>query len=209
MQVDRDLVDPADRSRRPAGERHVHGRAPATAGPSDLHALPDGAASTRSIVLGYRDALGVGDADARTLLTLLTLRMIWPAGDPDQVRIVAELLDQRNLVHAAPVGIDDLIVSDALASLMMAQLSEQPGAARDLRRPVRPRGRRRRARPAPLLAGPAPVRFEEVVAAGAAQHRSVFGYRLGALTDEVVMNPPKSSVVALGDGDDVILLEMH
>src|SRR3546814_1425183 len=50
--------------------------------------------------------------------------MIWPAEAADPVRIVAELLDQRNLVLAAPAGVDDLIVSNALSSLLMAQLSE-------------------------------------------------------------------------------------
>src|SRR3546814_6094436 len=90
----------------------------------DLGALAGTVSPQQVIVLGYRDVLSVDDADARTLLTLLGLRMIWPAEAADPVRIVAELLDQRNLVLAAPAGVDDLIVSNALSSLLMAQLSE-------------------------------------------------------------------------------------
>ena len=60
-------------------------------GPEDLTSRLEGATPQQVIVLGYRDALSVDEADARTLLTLITLRMVWPSGDPDHVRIVAEL----------------------------------------------------------------------------------------------------------------------
>src|SRR3546814_2385100 len=82
---------------------------------ADLVALAATVSPQQVIVLGYRDVLSVDDADARTLLTLLGLRMIWPAAAADPVRIVAELLDQRNLVLAAPPGVDPMTVSHPLA----------------------------------------------------------------------------------------------
>src|SRR3989442_995065 len=48
----------------------------------------------------------------------------WPKGKPPEVRLVAEVLDQRNVHIAEMAGVDDFIVSDQLASLMVAQLSE-------------------------------------------------------------------------------------
>jgi hypothetical protein len=174
-------------------------------GPDQLLALAAEPDPDQVIVLGYRDALDADEADARTLLALLTLRQAWPSDGPDHVRIVAELLDQRNLVLAAPVGVDDLIVSDALASLLMAQLSERAdlqavfddlfdadGAVIDLVAADRvvPGG----ARP-----------WTEVVAAAAVQRMSAFGYRSGT-SGAVVVNPAKSSIVDLSRRDEVVVV---
>ena len=201
--VDADLVDPG------AIESIVMTHATlrvmrGDGGPDDVAHLSAGEVPQQIIVLGYRDALSVDDADARTLLTLITLRRTWPAG-PGQVRIVAELLDQRNLVLADPVGVDDLIVSDALSSLLMAQLSERAelqvifddlfdaeGAVVELQR-------------ADTFVPATEVSFGQVVAAGAGKSASVFGYRLGA-TSKVVMNPAKSTRVTLGADDQVIVV---
>ena len=136
-------------------------------GPEKLLALADGRPFDQVIVLGYRVGLTTGEADSRTLLTLLTLRKIWPADIEPRVRIIGQLLDQSHVELAAITGVDDFIVSDALASLMLAQLSERAelqavfddlfdpaGAVVELRpahrlrarrpRPLRPRRRRRR-----------------------------------------------------------------
>ena len=156
-------------------------------------------------MLGYRDALSVDDADARTLLTLLTLRMMWPAGDSDHVRIVAELLDQQNLALADPVGVDDLIVSSALSSLLMAQLSEHADLGAVFDDLFDAEGAVLEMRPAPELVRNEPMPFAAVVAAGGAIGASVFGYRLGA-TGEVVVNPPKSDTVTLGPDDQVVMV---
>ena len=81
---------------------------------------------------------------------------------------------------ADPVGIDDLIVSDALASLLMAQLSEQAELQAVFDDLFEPEGAVVELRPAPLLVAPACLSFAEVVAAGSARGPSVLGYRLGA-----------------------------
>jgi hypothetical protein len=201
--VDRDLVDP----------RELEGVSLANAvmtvkagdgGPDDFHALADGRAK-RVIVLGYRDALSVDDADARTLVTLLALRAQWPANGDHGVRIVAELLDQQNLALAVPVGVDDLIVSNALASLMMAQLSERPALQAVFDDLFDADGAQVEMRPASTLVPEQPLPFGAVVAAGAAQAVTVFGYRI-ASTGEVVVNPAKSQTVTLGAEDTVAVV---
>jgi hypothetical protein len=205
VQVDIDLVDPAsigDLQLRNASVTVGAGRG----GPEDLTTLAADDEFDQVIVLGYRDALGASDADARTLLSLLALRMIWPKDGEHEVRIVAELVDQRNLAIATPVGIDDLIVSDALASLMMAQLSENVALQSifdDLFDPYGPVVTMRRAA---TIVPSAPVEWAHVVAGASAQEASAFGYRDG-VTGEVFMNPPKSKPVQLGGEDLVILVE--
>ena len=77
------------------------------------------------IVLGYRDALPIDQADSRTLLTLLAFNQVRQGLDVGPVRIVAEMLDQRNAALAEATGVDDFVVSDELTSLMLAQLSER------------------------------------------------------------------------------------
>jgi Trk K+ transport system NAD-binding subunit len=173
-------------------------------GPDALLALAQGDAPDQVIVLGYRDALSIDDADAKTLLTLLTLRTAWPADGAPHVRIVAELLDQRNLALAAPVGVDDLIVSDALASLLMAQLAERAELQAVFDELFDASGSSVELRPAPQLVRPGTHTYAAVVAATSMHDASPIGYRLAS--GEVVVNPPKSQVVTLGEHDQVIVI---
>lgn len=202
--IDRDLVDAATI----AGITMEHAAVTVHEGDGshgDLLALADGVSPEQIMVLGYRDALSVDDADARTLLTLLGLRMIWPAAVEEPVRIVAELLDQRNLVLAAPAGIDDLIVSNALSSLLMAQLSEHAELQAVFDDLFDADGAVVEMRQAAALVPAEAVAYRDVVAAAAATGASAFGYRLGA-TGAVTLNPPKSTMVTLGPDDQVALI---
>lgn len=174
-------------------------------GPDALLALAEGPPPDQVVVLGYRDSMTADDADARTLLTLLALRTTWPASDPDHVRIVAELLDQRNLVLADPVGVDDLIVSDALTSLLMAQLSERAELHAVFAELFDASGESVELLPAATVVPPTAVSFGVVVAAAATLGASAFGYRRGT-TGEVVLNPSKTSTITLDADDQVIVI---
>ncbi|HUR49209.1 MAG TPA: NAD-binding protein [Acidimicrobiales bacterium] len=202
--VDQDLVDP--QSVTPTMQNATLSVQGGTGGPDDIRRLAAGEPPDQVIVLGYRDALSIDEADARTLLTLLTLRTVWPArGTAKHVRIVAELLDQRNLVLADPDGVDDLIVSNALSSLLMAQLAEHADLEAVFDDLFDAEGAVLEMRPAAELVGAGPTRFADVVAAGGATGASVLGYRIGA-TGAVVMNPAKTEQVALGPDDHVVLI---
>ncbi|MEO7555086.1 MAG: NAD-binding protein, partial [Acidimicrobiales bacterium] len=204
LQVDRDLSDPSaiDAFALANATLAVH---PGRGGPEDLLALGELQPFDQVVVLAYRDALSADDADARTLLTLLTLRMVWPMGDSVHVRIVAELMDQKNLAIASPVGVDDLIVSDALASLMIAQLAERAELQAVFEDLFDPEGAVVELRPAADLVPPTPLSFATIVAAAAAQEASAFGYRRAA-SGEVVVNPPKSTMLTLADDDQVLVI---
>jgi len=204
LQVDRDLIDPSTIEAVALVNARL-GVHPGRGGPEDLLALGALEPFDQVVVLAYRDALATDDADARTLLTLLTLRMVWPVSNDTHVRIVAELMDQKNLAIATPVGVDDLIVSDALASLMIAQLAERAELQAVFEDLFDPQGAVVELRPAAQLVPPTPLSFATVVAAAAAQEASAFGYRHAA-SGEVVVNPPKSTMLTLADDDQVLVI---
>ncbi len=174
-------------------------------GPEELLRLGDSGPPDQVVILGYRDQLSPGDADARTLLALLTLRNLWPLGSLPEVRIIAQLLDQRHVELATATGVDDFIVSDALASLMLAQLSERRELAAVFDDLFDPDGSALELRPAPGFVDDVEVTYGELVAAGIAGAASVLGWRTGA-DGEVVINPPKSRTVRLAPGDDVLVI---
>jgi voltage-gated potassium channel Kch len=177
-------------------------------GPEKLLDLAAGRPFDQVIVLGYRTGLTTGEADSRTLLTLLTLRKIWPADLEPRVRIIGQLLDQSHVELAAITGVDDFIVSDALASLMLAQLSERSELQAVFDDLFDPSGAVIELRPAHRLVPDAPLPYAHVVAAGAAQRVSVLGWRVNA-TGEVVINPAKDREVHLGLDDQVLLVGLR
>lgn len=202
--VDQDLVDPS----KVRGTEMQNGSVSViagTGGPDDIRRLAD-EPPDQVIVLGYRDALGIDEADARTLLTLLTLRTVWPAHDGKKhVRIVAELLDQRNLVLADADGVDDLIVSGALSSLLMAQLGQRADLQAVFDDLFDAEGAVLDMYPVSELTGAGQVPFGAIVAAGSAAGASVFGYRSGA-SGKVVLNPAKSEVIRFSSDDHVVMI---
>lgn len=201
--IDGDLVDPAELK----GIKLAHATLEVVVGdggPDDFRQLADGKPK-RVIVLGYRDALSVDDADARTLVTLLALRAQWPHEGDHGVRIVAELLDQQNLALAVPVGVDDLIVSNALASLLMAQLSEHPALLAVFDDLFDADGAIVEMRAASQLVPDQRLPFGAIVEAGLDAGVSVFGYRINA-TGAVALNPAKDELVQLGPDDSVAVI---
>ena len=156
------------------------------------------------IVLGYR-GIDPDEADARTLLTLLAFRQVRQSEDVGPVRMVAELLDQRNAPLAVATGADDFIVSDELTSLMLAQLSERrelhqvfvdlfdrDGCSIELREAMQYGAHKART-------------FADVVVTASSMGHTAIGFRRAA-TGEVVINPAKSAPMTLRADDEVLVL---
>jgi voltage-gated potassium channel Kch len=152
------------------------------------------------LVLGYRDRLAPAHADAHTLLTLATIRHALPAAVA-QPRIVAEVVEVRNVEIAEAVGADDLVVSDRLCSLLMAQLAEAPRIRGVFAELFDPDGSSIELRSAQPFAG-GPTTYGAVVAAGLDWGEVVIGYRLAS--GQVTINPAKSTPVTLSAADQVI-----
>lgn len=183
---------------------HCEVRVHAIAG--DAQALVDelsGARYDKAIVLGYRKGMNAAQADARSMLMLLALHRAWQ-GDPNRPRMVAEMLDASNVEIAQTTGADDFIVSDELSSLMIAQVSERIELQLVFDELFDADGCFVSLRPAPFYAPEDETTFGSVVASAAGRGETALGYRVGRET--VVLNPPKSTRVRLGEDDQVLVL---
>ncbi len=163
------------------------------------------------IVLSYA-GLDVQQADAKTLVTLLHLRSIAET-DETPFSIVSEMLDLRNRELAEATRVDDFIVSDHLASLMMAQLAENAELMPVFTDIFDPEGSEIYLKPAAdYVALGRPVNFYTVVAAAARRGHLAFGYRLAAEAGDkeksygIHTNPDKSEEVIFTENDKIIVL---
>lgn len=158
------------------------------------------------IVLGYRGDLAPSESDARTLLTMLLLQR----STSGIGRVVAEILDSRDVELAQATGADDFIVSDALSSYMMAQLAENPELDDVFTDLFDAEGSAIGVKPAEWYVRPdEPVAFARVAAAARARSEIAIGYRLAAREGrdaKVVVNPPRSGEVCLGAEDRVVVI---
>jgi ion channel POLLUX/CASTOR len=181
----------------------------------DSHIVSDRARAQRYeqvILLGYRTGISPPNADARTLLSLLQLhRCLHEVGARASTRIVAELLDPADVELGRVTAADDLIVSDELASLMMAQLAERPeldvvfNDLFDANRAVIS------LQPGEWYLPPGTVVFAACVDAARRRGEIALGYRhasgaggLGA--SGVRLNPSKASEIELGSDDQLVVL---
>jgi hypothetical protein len=146
----------------------------------------------------------VAEADARTMLTLLTLDKAFQSSDP-RPRVVAEMLDRANVAVAQTTGVSDFIVSDELSSLMIAQLSERLELHQVFDELFDADGCFLTLNPAALYAPEHAITCAEIVAAASVRGETALGWRIGS-TGKVVVNPRKATEVRLGADDQVLVL---
>jgi voltage-gated potassium channel Kch len=166
------------------------------------------------IVLGYRNAISESEADAQTMLTMLQMNALFDdtTNKVRPTRLVAEILDSRKAELARVAAVDDLVISDNLAALLVAQIAENPtlspvfadlfdadGASVNMR----------------AIEAYAPfnksVAFSQLVAAGVTKGESVIGYRIAAesrssAAQGVFLNPSKNDEFVPAAGDSVIVV---
>lgn len=166
------------------------------------------------IILGYRNAISEAEADAQTMLTMLQMNMLFEAqgNNVDPTRLVAEILDSRKVELARVAAADDLVVSDNLAALLIAQVSENPGLAPVFEDLFDAAGAAINVKPiehyAPLGKE---IDFAELVAIARAHGDSAIGYRVASdKTDDgstgVRLNPAKTTVFKPAAGDTLVVI---
>lgn len=166
------------------------------------------------IVLGYRNAISESEADAQTMLTMLQMNTLFndPNNKVKPTRLVAEILDSRKAELARVAAVDDLVISDNLAALMVAQISENAALAPVFTDLFDANGASVNMRPieayAPMKKS---VAFSQLVAAGVNKKESVIGYRIAAEAQAsgaqgVVLNPAKDREFTPAPGDSVIVV---
>jgi len=164
------------------------------------------------IVLGYTDSMGIQEADAKTLITLLHLRHIAEIGGHD-FSIVSEIVDIRNRELASVTKVDDFIVSDKLISLMLAQISENPSLIAVLEDIFDADGSEIYLKPATEYVNVGvPLNFYTVTESARQLGHCAIGYKQDAFEGDaskafgVVVNPAKSEMVTFTDRDKIIVL---
>jgi voltage-gated potassium channel Kch len=164
------------------------------------------------VIVMSSDELDVQEADARTLVTLLHLRDIGRRLGR-RLSIVSEMLDDRNRALAAVTQVDDVIVSEQVISLMLAQLAENVHLHAVFTELLQAEGSEIYLRPVEDYVWPnTEVNFATLVAAAARRSEAAIGYRRAAQADDpaatygVTLNPLKSARFTAEPGDRLIVL---
>jgi voltage-gated potassium channel Kch len=180
----------------------------------DLIAAASAKKYNEVVILGYREAISESEADAQTMLTMLQMNQLFEAkgNGVEPTRLVAEILDSRKAELARVAAADDMVVSDNLAALLIAQVSENPSLAPVFEDLFDADGASINVNPiehyVPL--GKA-IEFAELVAIGRAHGESVIGYRTlaGSKHDAasgVKLNPAKTESFKPAAGDGLVVI---
>ncbi|MFM6977718.1 MAG: CASTOR/POLLUX-related putative ion channel [Micrococcales bacterium] len=180
----------------------------------DLIAAASAKKYNEVIVLGYRDGISESEADAQTLLTMLQMNQLFDAkgNGVEPTRLVAEILDGSKTELARVAAVDDLVVSDNLAALLIAQISENPALAPVFEDLFDADGAALNVKPVDHYATVGTTyEFAELVAMGRSHGESVIGYRVGAHAKSdpaggVILNPAKNTKFKLAADDNLIVI---
>lgn len=164
------------------------------------------------IVLSPFDELPSQAADAQTLIVLLHLRDI-SERTGSKFSIVTELREESNANLARVTRVDDVIVSNQLVSLILAQMSENKDRLPTLLGLTNPEGDHLQLKPPEdyIALGHA-VNFYTVVESAKKHGHLVLGYCLEAEAEDaqsnfgVRLNPPKSAKITFCQGDRLIIV---
>jgi voltage-gated potassium channel Kch len=151
-------------------------------------------------------------ADARTLVSLLHLRDIAERTGA-QFSVVSEMLDDRNRELAQVTQVDDVIVSDKVISLLLAQISENAHLEAVFAELFAADGSEVYLRDAQeYVAVGSDVTFATLVVAARERGETALGYRIAAQSKDgdrafgVQVNPRKSTAYRVEAADRLIVL---
>ena len=185
---------------------------PSDGGYNDIAAVLPGTQFDQVIIFGYRGKTSTSEADSASLLSLLSVHSLKQSGafGAGRARIIAEILDSNNVELARVVAVEDLVVSDRLASLMMTQLSQSPHLSQIFGQLFGPGGVYLNAKPISYYLPEGQATFAQLVAAGRARGEVVIGYRDNevdaGLTSGIYLNPAKDSSFVVKATDQAIVI---
>ena len=166
------------------------------------------------LVLGYRgEKITEAEADGQTLLATMQLTRLFQKEltEGTAPRLVAEILDPLKVPLAQTSSVDDLVVSENLAALLVAQLSENPQLAsifKDLFNPTKGSAVHVRTIADYAKLGQ-PISFAELVASASAQGETAIGWRIrgeSGLERVVKINPAKDEAITPFERDGLIVI---
>ncbi|MEO3803851.1 TrkA C-terminal domain-containing protein [Nonomuraea sp. B1E8] len=150
-------------------------------------------------------------SDTRTLMTLLQLRDMQRALG-EHYSIVSEMHDENNRSLAEVTEADDIVISDTVIGLLLAQLAENRHLADVFGYLFDSRGSEIYPRPAASYVGTGvKVSFSTVVESARRRGETAIGYRKNTARNDpphygIVLNPDKSEPIVLEEADSVIVL---
>ena len=164
------------------------------------------------VILSPTDTPDIQLADASTMISLMHLRDIANKTGQNS-SIVSEIMDVRNLELTRVTSADDVIISERVIALSLAQIAENKEIIPVFIDLLTPGGMEIYLKPIGdyILPGN-PVNFYTVIAAAQRKGETAIGYRLlneasqEELTFGVHMNPEKSALISFSEQDRVIVL---
>ncbi|TFH20908.1 MAG: hypothetical protein E4H05_01275 [Acidimicrobiales bacterium] len=162
---------------------------------------------TAIVLLAYRDHLPSQEVDSRTLLELMTLRRDLEDRVQSAPRLVVELTDPGNSPLADVRGVDEVIVTPAMASRILAQLVDDPSRRAVYLALYTPGGSSIHMVRAERLDLRGTVTIRDIVVAAAAHGVLAIGWRRPAeLGGELVLNPAADRRLDLASGDEIVVI---
>jgi hypothetical protein len=166
------------------------------------------------LVLGYRKGVTIADGDALTMLSMLQLNQLFEqdGNGVEPTRLVAEIMDSSKAEIARVAAVDDLVVSDKLAALLMTQIAENVALAPVFADLFDAEGASINLKPIQYFAALGKeVSYGELVAAAAAHGDSAIGIRVAANSTKdgstgVELNPSKHATFKPAAGDGLVVI---
>ncbi|MEW9552757.1 potassium transporter TrkA [Nonomuraea sp. NPDC050783] len=153
-------------------------------------------------------------SDTRTLMTLLQLRDMQSTLN-EHYSIVSEMHDENNRALAEVTEADDIVISDTVIGLLLAQLAENRHLAEVFGYLFDSSGSEIYPRPASwYVRTGTKVTFSTVIEAARRRGETAIGYRGSAGRNApphygIVLNPGKSDPVVFTENDSIIVLAEH
>lgn len=166
------------------------------------------------IILAYRSNISTEDADTQTMLTMLLMNKLFreEGNGIEPTRLVAEILDSSKSDLARVAAVDDLVVSDNLAALMIAQVSENPDLSPVFEDLFDVDGASINVQPiTDYIEVGKQVLFGQLVALAASRGESAIGYysarhKRDISSSAVALNPEKTITLTVREGDGLIVV---
>jgi Castor and Pollux protein voltage-gated ion channel component len=164
-----------------------------------------------SIILLADDSGTAEEADAKTIITLLLLRDIQRNNFPDRnMKITSEILDARNKALVEITQVNDIIISNEIISLMLAQVACQPELNAIYSEITQAEGAEMYLKPAQYYLPPGDYSFPAIVRAARLRNENALGVRIMSEKDDanfgVYINPTRDKVFKMTADDQVVVL---
>ena len=170
-----------------------------------------------NIIILSPDSATSESADARNISILLQLRSLFDKMEKQQeikTKIITEVSDSKNMELIAYTGVNDLIISNRLISMMLAQISENKKIYGLYDQLLKETGSEIYIKPIELYfqSIPQQLKFADIIYAAQKRNEICIGIKIKALEKDfdanfgIEINPSKTKIFELQKGDSLVAL---